>query len=432
MRWIVAGTIRTFVFWLVAMALFACHQSPREPVTLRFTPRWTSRPDELSRMAALSEQFTRETGIAVKNIPTTESSLDALDLHHRVLPEGSAGTDVLAIDLIWLPIIESDLIDLQPYLAAEISLLEPELLPSYTVGGKVVAIPYSVNMGALEYRTDLLGEYGYHHPPKTWNELESMAARIQAGERAKGNKDFWGYVWQGAPTEALTCNALEWQVAEGGGQIIESDRTISVNNPAAIRAWQRAKHWIGWISPPGVAAYRERDSMNVFDAGRAAFDRIWLGTTIARSGRSRQLYWRGSLPLMKTGYTSMPGVSAGTLGGSGLAVSRYTVHRQEAIELIRFLTRAQIQSGIPAGLSARPDLNDPSSIFEGSDRHVKGVVTRPSAVIGPAYEEVSKAYIRAVHSVLAGQRGASEAAAELEKQLIQITGFSSGRPETLH
>ena len=241
MRWIVAGTIRTFVFWLVAMALFACHQSPREPVTLRFTPRWTSRPDELSRMAALSEQFTRETGIAVKNIPTSESSLDALDLHHRVLPEGSAGTDVLAIDLIWLPIIESDLIDLQPYLAAEISLLEPELLPSYTVGGKVVAIPYSINMGALEYRTDLLGEYGYHHPPRTWNELESMAARIQAGERAKGNKDFWGYVWQGAPTEALTCNALEWQVAEGGGQIIESDRTISVNNPAAIRAWQRSR-----------------------------------------------------------------------------------------------------------------------------------------------------------------------------------------------
>ena len=46
---------------------------------------------------------------------------------------------------------------------------------------------------------------------------------------------------------------------------------------------------------------------------------------------------------------------------------------------------------------------------------MKGVVTRPSAVIGPAYEEVSKAYIRAVHSVLAGQRGASEAAAELEK-----------------
>jgi len=34
---------------------------------------------------------------------------------------------------------------------------------------------------------------------------------------------------------------LEWQFAEGGGQIIEDDRTISVNNPAAIRAWEQGQ-----------------------------------------------------------------------------------------------------------------------------------------------------------------------------------------------
>ena len=35
------------------------------------------------------------------------------------------------------------------------------------------------------------------------------------------------------------------------------------------------KHWIGWISPPSVLAYRETDSMNVFDLGGAAFNRAW-------------------------------------------------------------------------------------------------------------------------------------------------------------
>ena len=82
----------------------------------------------------------------------------------------------------------------------------------------------------------------YDHPPRTWDELERMAKRIQAGERAEGKKDFWGFVWQGVAAEALTCNALEWQASEGGDRIIESDRTISVNNPATIRSWQRAKH----------------------------------------------------------------------------------------------------------------------------------------------------------------------------------------------
>ncbi len=86
----------------------------------------------------------------------------------------------------------------------------PQLLPDYTVEGRVVAVPYQVNIGSLEYRADLLREYGYDHPPKTWDELEGMAKRIQAGERGKGKKDFWGFVWQGAESEALTCNPLEW------------------------------------------------------------------------------------------------------------------------------------------------------------------------------------------------------------------------------
>ncbi len=39
--------------------------------------------------------------------------------------------------------------------------------------------------------------------------------------------------------------------------------------------------------------------------------------------------------------------------------------------------------------------------------------------------------IAAVHSVLTGQSGAPQAAAQLERQLIQLTGFRAGPPKTL-
>ena len=128
-----------------------------------------------------------------------------------------------------------------------------------------------MNVGMLYYRTDLLKKYGYRKPPDTWDELESMSARIQQGERAAGNRDFWGYVWQGAAYEGLTCDALEWQESFGGGRIIEADRAISVNNPAAAQALAKAQGWVGTISPKGVLSYTESDSMAVFRAGNAAF-----------------------------------------------------------------------------------------------------------------------------------------------------------------
>jgi len=61
-----------------------------------------------------------------------------------------------------------------------------------------VAIPHHAYVGVLMYRPDLLRKYGFREPPKTWDELETMATRIQAGERAKGQKDFWAMFGKGA------------------------------------------------------------------------------------------------------------------------------------------------------------------------------------------------------------------------------------------
>jgi trehalose/maltose transport system substrate-binding protein len=270
-----------------------------------------------------------------------------------------------------------------------------------------------------------------------------MAEKIQKGQRAKGNKDFWGYVWQGADSEALTCNAIEWQVTEGGGRIAEDNKTISVNNPAAIRSWQRAKHWIGWISPPSVLAYRELDSTNAFDSGNAAFNRVWGGSTINRGGQSNFVHSRDALVGGRTGYSSIPSgaaASAGSLGGSGLAVAKNSRHPKEAIELVRFLIRAQArvdadmekaaasQATPPLGfdnvrMPGRPDRGESLS------EHSGHIVSRPSSILGAKYEPVARAYMHTVHAVLAGEKNAPQAAAELEKQLVEITGFTVGPPK---
>lgn len=431
--------ISSAILLMFALALSSCHRPAPEPVTLSYLRLGWSQPDELPTAEPLNQQFTRETGILLKPLPVPENTLDQLDLTRKLLRE-SSGLDVMGLDIIWTGVLQKDLLDLRPYLGPEIALIKPQLMPSFIADGQVAAIPYTVQIGVLEYRSDLLREYHYDHPPKTWDELEAMAARIQAGERAKGNKNFWGYVWQGAAAEALTCNALEWQAAEGGGRIIENDRTISVNNPAAIRSWQRAKRWIGTISPPSVLEYHEVDSMNSFDSGNTAFNRVWGGTTISPNEPHGPMHWRGSLPEGKTAYASIPGGPggwAGTLGGSGLAISRRTAHLKEAVDLVRFLVRAQVrfeeknaarQPGQPEVFD-QPSFPNPLTHSQNPGQRESGVVDRPSTITGEAYEQITRAYIAAVHSVLAGQTRAPQAAANLQKQLVQITGYSTGPPK---
>jgi trehalose/maltose transport system substrate-binding protein len=407
--------------------------SVHEPVTLTLLEEWTNKTFNEGRQQEL-EQFTRDTGIRVKLLPSPESARDKLALWQELLRTGASGPDVYGIDVIWPRILHEDFIDLKPYFGTGLSAQFPAITASYTVDEKVVAIAYRADIGLLFYRTDLLQQYGYRAPPTTWDELEIMAARIQAGERSAGKKAFWGYVWQGTAAEALTCNALEWQAGEGGGQIIERDKTISVNNPDAIRAWQRAATWVGSISPPSVVGYTEWDSLNVWIAGDAAFMRNWPTAYVDSQAPDSPIRNRFDIALLPGGKAGR----VGTLGGAGLAVSRFSAHRQEALELVRYLSRRDVQVKRSRVLSEPPTLPELYDLPEVLEPHPgfallnlafrTGTVSRPSNVTGTKYQAVTDAYIQAVHSVLAGQKSAPEAAAGLEHELSRITDFKKGPP----
>jgi trehalose/maltose transport system substrate-binding protein len=412
---------------VVFLAVFAgCNKPTVPPVTITLLDQgWITR-DFLDKRDEVLQQFTRETGIHVKLLPSPETSLEQLAFWHKLLSEKRNSPDVYGVDIIWPASLDEYLIDLKPFLDEDAAAHFPMLVASYTVNGRLIAMPYHANTGVLFYRSDLLRKYGYREPPKTWDALETMAKKIQAGERSAGRKDFWGFVWEGEAAEGLTCNALEWQAAENGGQIIEDDGRISVNNSRAIRSWDRAAHWVGTISPPAVIAYRESDANNIWLAGDAAFMRNW--TPAYRRSQAEGSLIKGKfditqLPANKEGRT-------GTLGGSGLGISRFSIHTREAIELVRFLCRRDIEKKwallfsepptIPAlyeepdVLKLNPYLTDLEPAFQDHS------VVRPARIAGKNYPTVSAAYFRAVHSVLTKEKSGEMAAADLEQELIQL------------
>ena len=420
---------------LVLVAAQGCNKTtPAAPevVLTIIDQSWLDKPSQALLGEELN-QFTQETGIRVQVLPAPEVADDQLETWRNLLESGSKVPDVYGIDVIWPGILADNLVDLKNYVPEqELAAYFPELVRNNTVNGRLVALPYNLGEGLLFYRVDLLHKYGYTVPPKTWDELEKMAKRIQAGERAKGNKDFWGYVWQGGPSEALTCDALEWQVSEGGGTILDEHGRITVNNPQAVAAWERAARWVGSISPPGVTAYKEGDAFNVWQAGKAAFMRNWPNAYVAardENSPTRTQFDIAPLPAGKTG-------SATTLGGEGYGVSRYSLHPREAVMLVRFLTGRKEQAR-RSHKSANPPIipelyENPEILAQNSYfstvwlAYRKGIAVRPSTVAGKTYPQVSRAYFKAVHAVLSHKKSAPQAAAELQQELAQILEKKTG------
>ena len=427
------------LFVSLVLASSGCRQSaPSASPTTITLMEWLDREYQDPRNREISE-FTHETGIRVKVLPSPEGPVEQLAMWESLLGSGAKIPDVYAVDVIWPKILADDLIDLKDYVPAEeIAAHSPDLIANNTVDGKVVALPYNVEVGLLYYRTDLLRRYGFRSPPRTWDELEIMAARIQQGERAKGHKSFWGFIWQGAPTEVLTCNALEWQESQGGGAIIDDGR-ITVDNPEAVRAWERAARWVGSISPPSVLTYHEWDTQNIWKAGGAAFMRSWnglpgpyhLGPSETPSVNANN-YDFAPLPAGKGG-------SVSTFGGHGYSVSKYSAQVEGAVKLVRYLCRRDTElkrlrtySGVPTipDLYQDPGVRAATPYLESVQKVYKETfAARPSAVTGKKYPEVSRAYFEAVHSVLTRQKTAADAAGNLREQLVRITGFEAQSPD---
>jgi trehalose/maltose transport system substrate-binding protein len=380
---------------------------------------------ELELCTNAVREWEKQTGHTVTIITTPNSSTDRLALYLQMLASRTADIDVLQIDVVWAGVLASHLIDLRRYVGSEAADHFPVLIKNDTIGGRLVALPWWVDVGVLYYRSDLLRQYG-ERPPRTWQELTDTARRIQNAERTSGNQRLWGFVFQGKAYEGLTCNALEWIDAFRGGTIIDDAGQITIGNPRAIEALTLAGEWVGDISPKGVLNYDEEAARGVFQTGNAVFMRNWpYAWSLAQREDSPVRGKIGVIPLPRGG---TEGKVSGTLGGWHLAVSRYSKHREEAAQLVAFLTSTEQQKkrAIAASynptrpaLYRDPDILTANPFFGELLGPLQNAAARPSRIAGPHYNHLSSDVFRAAHDILAGAP-AKQRVAQLVEELERL------------
>ncbi len=385
--------------------------------------------------AAAQRYMDLNPGVTINVLDTPDMADDRLGLYLQFFQARSSEVDVYQIDVIWPGDLAEHFVDLYEYGAAEVADQHfPAIIENNTVDGKLVAIPWFTDAGLLYYRTDLLEKYGYDGPPTTWAELDEMATTVQAGERAEGNSDFWGYVFQGNAYEGLTCNALEWVASAGGGSIISPDGIITINNSAAVEIIDQMASMIGRISPTGVLGMDEDPARNAFESGNVLFMRNWpYAYSLGHA--------EGSAIAGKFDVSPLPGTEDGapaaTLGGWQLGVSAYSNNPELAADVALFMAsydeqkiRAVEGSLNPTIMALYEDEDVLEAVpFFGSLYDVFiNAVARPSTATAPQYAAVSQAFYRSVYGVLNGEEDAGTALALLELDLMDMTGFEVGAP----
>ncbi len=417
--WVLFFGCALFVF-CAAFFTAGCGSDPRLTIMLGGAPR------EISEWEEVLADFQAKTGVRVEIMRSTTDTGARKQALLLALRGRCSDPDLLLVDVgwigqfaasRWLEPLGSLGIATEPFFPAIIQRAD-------TWEGRPIGVPLYVDGGLLYYRKDLLEKHGFASPPTTWEELASMAGVVQAGERSS-DPNFWGFVWQGAQYEGLSCVALEFMSSAGGGFQGEG-AALSLFGHANERAWTFMADLVNRfkVSPPNTFTEMKEEEVRLhFQNGHALFERNWpYAWSLHQAADSPVRGKVGMVPL-----PAFPGGSpASTLGGWHLAISRFSDRPTEAAKLLSWLVSAETQRRFAINLGWNPgrmDLyDDPelgkvrpglSALREAFER----AVPRPGV---PQYSELSAILQKHLNAALAGRITPAEALIRADREFQAV------------
>jgi multiple sugar transport system substrate-binding protein len=333
---------------VLAIAIVVSSCAPPPPpstAATRIVFRHSHMPADRDPLAPLIAAFeARHPGVTVAReaLPWTA------DVQHQFyvmnLEGGSAGFDVLMLDVIWVAEFARagwllDISDRWPEaVRAEHFAAARE---AAMFDGRAWAVPWVTNVGLLYYRADLLARHGLT-PPDSYEDLARKALSVLEREQTPG---LHGFLWQGKQYEGLVVNVLEGFWA-AGTDVVGPDGRVFPDPDRAARALALRRDLLRTgASPALVMGADEELTRREFGAGRAVFMRNWPYAI--------EMYEEQGSPVRgRVGIVPLPG--GGALGGAHLGINRRTRRPDLAWALVDHLTRPDAQRQIAAAIGLHP------------------------------------------------------------------------------
>ena len=298
--------------------------------------------------------------------------------------------------------------------AADLADIFPPLIAAGSYRGELYAMPMEATSLALFYRRDLFRSAGLDpdHPPATWDELRSVAARLTAAPDAEGRRDRYGFFVPVFPAsgELNIWMNLQWTpfLWQAGGEEFSPDvKTCTFDSPAGVRALTL---WKSIYDEEDFGRFGIAHDLG-FASGKLAMilDGPW---DLPRFRGMKGVDWAvAPLP-------AGPAGRATYLAGEQLAIFRQSLHPAETWTFVKWVVGREVQarfSELSGYLPVRKSVlaMDSYRSFLASDPALRAFVGqmeigRGRQMVGTHRVEINRYLAEAIERALVGKGDPSE------------------------
>ncbi|MCS7181709.1 MAG: extracellular solute-binding protein [Thermoanaerobaculum sp.] len=272
--------------------------------------------------------------VRVQQIPFTAA-------HEKLLTAyvGRSTPDVAQVGNTWIAeLVALDALEpLDPWLAHQPSLRAEDHFPGIwatnVVRGRLWGIPWYVDTRVLFYRRDLVARAGFSHMPKDWAGLRQLAEELIKRKLAP-------YAFY-LPTDEWVFLVL--LAMQAGSVLVDEQLEPQFCQPAFLQALGFYADLFRQRLAPVMGNAQMGNYYQRFADGFFALyvTGPWnLGEFRRRLPEALQESWH-TVPLPAPAAQDFPGVSLA--GGSSLVVFRRSPHKEQALRLLAYLNRPQVQ-----------------------------------------------------------------------------------------
>jgi len=297
----------------------------------------------------------------------------------------------------------------------------PLLLELSRIEGSLFGLPRNIDVRLLHYRTDLIDK-----PPKTWNELISVA------ERLNSPPDLYGFVFPGCESGLF---GTFYELAEmAGAHLFPNDLVPDIENEAGRWALNSLRSlYEKAVVPRDFTSWHYEEVHECFRSGRAAMVCDWPGYY--------SLYCDPAISAIHDRFALTPypvgpaGTSLSYGGGHTFALTKRAIDNENALSLLLFLTDfdqqlleahngcVPVRRSVMSAMQIESDDRNHSRLAMLDDVISKHILIQPKFA---EYPDVEAVLWRTVQSAIVGKLPVDVALRNVREQIQRIVSKRNG------